>query len=71
MTEKLVQDPSMKPTNDYLFQLYGRVLKGDKTASQELTELHQKKFPEHQMSWYEGYTKEKRLHVFYLHLTAG
>jgi hypothetical protein len=61
----------MKPTNDYLFQLYGLVLKGDKSSAQELTELHQKKFPEHKMSWYESYTKEKRLHVFYLHLTAG
>lgn len=34
-------------TDDFIFQLYGRVLKGDKSAAQQLTDLHRKRFPYH------------------------
>jgi hypothetical protein len=58
-------------TDDSIFQLYGRVLKGDKSAAQQLTDLHRKGFPYHfcHAPAYVSFNRKQDLHMFYLHLT--
>lgn len=53
-------------SQDEIFALYGKVLKGDKQAKKELIEIYKPVFPHNKFLW-ENPDKQS-MHTMYLHL---
>ena len=51
-------------TKEQIFELYGKVLKGDKLAKKEFVGLYMSKFPNR--NWMD--LSQNSLHIMYLHL---
>jgi len=58
----------MKKDENYIFDLYGKVLKDDKIAKKEFVEIYLEKFPENEFFTIE--LSKKNLHMMYIHLIS-
>ncbi len=57
----------MKLTREYIFEVYGKYLKGDKEARTEILSLYKEHYPDNIYMFNSGLSKDD-LHRMFLHL---